>query len=695
MADTPDKIATRWIQEINLAEQDCEQWWRSGDVVIRRYKNTDRNGKGGANAALSPQRRYAILWSNVQTLGPAIYAKKPIPVVSRRFKDEDPVGKVASEVLERCLLYSLDAYDFDERMTEVRQDYLLPGRGQLWIRYVPHMAKANAEQDDELGEGQADEDGEQTDNEVVEYEEVLCDHVAWKEFLTNPCREWADVRWVSRRVYMTRQELIERFGDKVGKEVPLDSANKGDDKESDDPDSKFKKACVYEIWDKPSRTVYWVNKGLTGKPLDVREDPLGLSGFFPCPPPLNATTAQDSTLPIPDYVFYQDQAEELDELTSRIGKLQDALRMVGFYAGEQKTQLQRVFSPGNENKLIPIDSWDVFKESGGVKGLIEWVPVDMVMMTLKGCYEARQQVIQDIYQITGISDIIRGESDPNSTATAERLKGQWGSLRVRDRQKDVQKFARDAIRIKGEIIAEHFSIETMRAISGVKLMTGAEKQAAQLQMQQQAVIWQGQAQAAQAQGMEPPPQPEPAPAVMELMEQPTWDEVKALLTDDKLRSFRIDIETDSTIEPDENAAKMAFVEFVGAFSQLMTVASQIVPAAPYTAPVFKEMAKQSTRVFDVSREMEDAIDKAFDTAAEQPPVQPAGPPQPPPPSPLEEAKAQAEMGKLQIENQRTQMDGMIAQSDAQLAQQEIALKGEELKLKALAIARDPEPQGTA
>lgn len=703
MADTPEKIATRWIQEINLAESDCEQWWRSGDVVIRRYKNADRNGKGGANAALSPQRRYAILWSNVQTLGPAIYAKKPIPVVSRRFKDEDPVGKVASEVLERCLLYTLDAYDFDERMFEVRQDYLLPGRGQVWVRYVPHMRQVNAEADPELGEGQADEDGQNEGpgpdetvtheageppevNEEVEYEEVLCDHVAWKEFLTNPCREWADVRWVSRRVYMTRQELIERFGEKIGKEVPLDSANKGDDKESDDPDSKFKKACVYEIWDKPSRKAYWINKGLTGKPLDVRDDPLKLSGFFPCPSPLNATTAQDSSLPIPDYVFYQDQAEELDELTSRIGKLQDALRMVGFYAGEMKTQLQRVFSPGNENKLIPIDTYDAFKESGGVKGLIEWVPVDMVMMTLKGCYEARQQVISDIYQITGISDIIRGESDPNSTATAERLKGQWGSLRVRDRQKDVQKFARDVIRIKGEIIAEHYSIETMRAISGVKLLTAQEKQ----ELQQVMAL----AQQAEQMGVPVPPELVDQSKV-ELIEQPTWDEVKALLTDDKLRSFRIDIETDSTIEPDENAAKMAFVEFVGAFSQLMTVASTIVPAAPYTAPVFKEMAKQSTRVFDVSREMEDAIDKAFDTAEQQPPVQPAGPPAPPPPSPLDEAKAQAEMGKLQIEQQRTQVEGMIAQTDAQIAMADLQLKSRDLDLKEYALSRDPTPQGQA
>ena len=114
--------------------------------------------------------------------------------------------------------------------------------------------------------------------------------------------------------------------------------------------------------------------------------------------------------------------------------------MVGVYAGEANRELQMVFSPGNENKLIPIDTFDLWKEKGGVRGLIEWVPVDMVIQVLKGCYEARSQVLNDIYQITGLSDIIRGESNPNETATAQRLKGQWGSLRVRDRQRDLQRF---------------------------------------------------------------------------------------------------------------------------------------------------------------------------------------------------------------------------------------------------------------
>jgi len=663
------KSVGKWIDEIQLSERELQPWWKSGDVIIRRFRNEERNGRGGKTANVSPLRRFAILWSNVQTLQPAIFAKNPVPIVSRRYRDEDPVGKVASEVLERSLSFSLDQYDFDSRLAHVVQDYLLPGRGQVWVRYVPTMRQVNPMQDVDLGEGIED----QPLSEEVAYEEVQCDHVAWKDWLTNPAREWSEVRWVARRVYMTREELVERFGE-IGRKVPLSTTATGADDAEDAQREANKTGEVYEVWDKPTKRAYWLCKTFTESLLDEREDPLGLSGFFPCPPPLNATTAPDSTIPVADYVQYQDQAEELDELTARIAKLQDALRMVGFYAGEENINLQRVFAPGNENKLIPVDSFDLFKEKGGVRGIIEWVPVDQVIQTLRGCYEARSMVLQDIYQITGLSDIIRGDSNPNETATAQRIKGQWGGLRVRDRQKAVQKFARDTIRIKAEIIASQFSIETLRAMTNVKLLTNEEKQGVQMAMMQAQITGQ---------------QPQIPPDVMELMEQPSWEDVKALLADNTLRSFRIDVETDSTIEPDETAAKQAYNEFVTATVGLMQAAAGIIPAAPNTAPLFAEFMKQGARIYDAPRSLEDVIEKVFGGLEQMPPAQPPGPPQPDPAQMEAEAmKGQVEMQKLQVEQQRTQQEGQLGMMDAQLRAQELQLKGQ-------ALARDPNPQGFA
>lgn len=694
------KVAQHWIAEIQAAEKSYSDWYRSGDIIVRRYKNAvPQTGRGAAQASSVLLRRYAILWSNVQTLGPAIYARKPNAEVSRRFKDEDPVGKVAADVLERALNYTLDAYDFDAQLKLCREDYLLPGRGQVWVRYVPHMEEVTAEQDPTEGEGEADSDNldtEEPDAEGVEsrvaYEEVLCDHVAWKDFLTNPTREWSETRWVARRVFMTRKQLVERFGPDVGKQVPLDygAPQRGAETDVDERDAMSKRAQVYEIWDKDTKKAYWINCSFPDQPLDQRDDPLGLKDFFPCPKPLCATQAPDSSLPVPDYIYYQDQAEELDDLTQRIGKLQDALRMVGVYAGEEGTKLQNVFTPGNENTLIPIDAYDLFKEKGGIRGLIEWVPIDMVIQCLKGCYEARAQIIDDIYQITGLSDIIRGASDPNETATAQGIKAQWGSLRVRDRQKAVAEFARDTIRIKGEIISEQFGIDTLKAMTGVQLMTNAEKMQAQAWMQQQQLL----AQIAQAQGQQVPQQQPPFDPA--LLEQPSWEDVDALLKNEPMRQFRIDIETDSTVEPDESQAKQDFVEGSQAVVQLLQAAAGIVPSAPYTAPLFGEMMQELARKFRFSRSMEDAIDKVFAQAAEMQPVQPQGP-EPADPNILEaeKVKGQVELVKAQSEAQRTQSDNQIAQMQAQLDQMELMLKAEELNVKREALARDSTPQGSA
>lgn len=679
-------LAQRWITELDGSEKWQAPWCARGKRIIRRYKNERYLDNDASAASLGAEgRRFAILWSNVQTLGPAIYARTPQPAVSRRYRDADPVGKYASEVLERALSFSIDQYDFDSRMYECRDDYLLPGRGQLWVRYVPHTAPMNQATPDETAQDvqiTSDSESEGAQDSIT-YQEVLCDHVAYDDFGMQPCRSWSETDYVWRRVYMTRAQLVERFG-KIGRKVPLDWAPKDDPKPSDQP-SKIKKAAIYEVWDKPTGKVYWINKAWPVQPLDVRDDPLGLSDFFPCPKPLMATTPPDNFIPVPDYIYYQDQAEELDELTQRIGLLTDALRMVGVYAGEENTKLQNVFQ-GIQNQLIPIDNWAALQDKGGLKGVIEWLPIDMVANTLKACFETRQRILDDIYQITGLSDIIRGESDPRETATAQQIKGQWGSLRVRDRQKEIARFARDVMDIKAQVIAKWFTVDTLKAMTDVKLLTMQEKQVIQTQMS----LAQQAAQMAQQTGQQPPPPPQIDPAQIELLKQPTWEDVDALLKNNALRSFRIDIETDSTVEPDEIKARAAFVEFGTMASELLMTASQILPAAPYAAPLFAELMKQGARTFNVNPQMEDAIESVFEKAGQQPPAPPEGQTGPNP---------EIEAAKLQTEQQRTQTDAQLAQQEMQLRQQEFAVESQlqkrEQDIKIVALNRDPKPQSVS
>ena len=126
------ELASRWLAEITKAETAREPWLKRCERIDKRYKD----GRENATDAPRAKRRFNIFWSNVETLKPAIYARTPKADVGRRYKDSDPVGRVASELIERALNYSGDAYDFDGRMKACRDQFLIVGRATAWVRYT-------------------------------------------------------------------------------------------------------------------------------------------------------------------------------------------------------------------------------------------------------------------------------------------------------------------------------------------------------------------------------------------------------------------------------------------------------------------------------------------------------------------------------------------------------------------------------
>lgn len=655
--------AQRWISEINLAEKDQNSWRTRARKIIKIY--TEQQDEASIDVK---KRRFSLLWSNVETLSPAVYARTPSAVVGRRYKDADPLGRLASEILERALNFSLDAVDFADVMTGIKIEFLLVARGQAWVRYVPHMKTVTPDAPPLLPDGQVSEGAEPY--EVVEWEEAIPDHVTWDDFLHNPARKWSEVRWCGRIVYMTRDELVERFPT-CGQDVPLDH---GPDPDTDPAgiDDQFKKAAVYEIWDKTSRKVFWISKAYTQSSLDERPDPLQLQDFFPCPRPVLGTKGPGSMIPTPDYVYYEAQAKDINELTVRIGLLTDGLKMRGFYAaGDQTGKSLQDLMTTETGTLIPVDSWAAFAEKGGVKGLIEWIPLDMVVATLKGCIEARKQLLDDVFQLTGIADIMRGDTDPDETATAQKLKSNWGSSRVRDKQKELGRFARDILRIMGQVIATKFSPETLSAMTNIQLLpTTAAKQALQQQLQQAAQQWQIAAQHAQSIGQPPPPQPQPPPQLTEMLGKPTWEEVTGLLKDNTLRAFRVDIETDSTIEPNDQDEKQRRIEFIQAVGEFVAKSIPAIQLVPAMAPVCAQSLLFLVRGFRVGREMEDVIEKAMDqlqSAAGSGGMQQQQKPAGPDPH-AEQIKAQA----AQTNAQANVMQAQVAQGHLQVEGQKVA-----------------------
>jgi len=652
--ESPSGLARRYVSEIVAYEKAAAMWWKQCERILKRYKEERPSD--------SSKRRFAMLWSNMETMKPAVYARPPQPVVTRRFRDDDDVGRYSSEVLQRALSYAIDAYNFDQVIRNCRDDFLLSGRGQAWVRYRPTFEPiANDNDGDNHDEDPGTEEGQVSSNqesaERLVYEEALTDYVALRDFGHNVARNWHEVWFVYRRVYLTRDELTDRFGEDIGKRVPLDwGPDDGEDDTDERRRERTRKAMVYECWDKTRRQVFWISKGMMDTPLDVRDDPLGLREFFPCPMPVYGTLGSDSLFPVPDYEYYRDQAEEIDILTQRIGTLSDALKLVGFYAGENQQVLQQAFSQENANRLVPVETWNAFRDGGGAKGIIEWVPIDMVAQALQACVQLRKQLIDDVYQVTGISDIMRGETDPNETKGAQELKSTWGSSRVRTKQVAMANFARDLMRLMSEVIANKFQVRTLQLMTDVDLFTKAEAAQAQFalqQMQQQAQMLQQQT------GQAPPQPPQLPPDIMDKLGRPTWDDVEQLLRDRAMRCFRIDVETDSTVEPDMARVRADSVQFVQVIGDVIAKSLPVVQAAPPMAKLLGETVKFLTRKFDAGRELEDIIDKTMDQLAGQPAAPPTGTEQKAGPDP------QIEAAKVQVAKEKNQIDVMKVQTQHQ------------------------------
>ena len=635
----------KYLRAVGTYENEFAKWQARVKKLVKRYRD-DTRGSGGNETA-----KFNILWSNVQTLIPAVYAKLPKADVQRRFGDNDPVGRVASRLIERAVDFEIEHYpDFRSTMKYDVEDRFLGGRGTSWERYEPHVAPIGVE-DDGLSITSDIEAGEGAPPplEQVEYERAPVDYVHWKDFGHSQGRTWEEVTCVWRWVYMTREAIVERFGEEMARTIPTDQ---GPETLNAYRDSKrqYNLAKICELWDKETLKVYWFCKGMPHF-IDVREDPLGVEGFFPCPKPLYATTTSDNLVPVPDFVLYQDQAMELDILSDRIDGLVKALRVRGVYDASQPA-LQRLMTEGDNNALIPVDKWAAFGEKGGLKGSIDLLPLDTIAQALLQCYQARADIKGQIYEITGIADIIRGQSAASETATAQQIKGQYAGLRLRSMQEDVALYATEVIRLKAQVMCLHYQPQTILAYAAAEQMSDADK----------ALI----------------------PQALQL------------IRDKPLRNFRIDIAADSLVQIDEAQEKQDRMQFLQAFGGFLQQALPVGQASPELIPVMMDLLKYGVQAFKAARPLEGSIDAAVEQlkmAAQQPRENPEAQ-RAQMVAQAEQAKAQmmmqVEQAKLQ---QASQVEAMKAQNDqqleslkqqfeAQLAQQKIAAEQQMAKYKA-------------
>jgi hypothetical protein len=439
--------------------------------------------------------------------------------------------------------------------------------------------------------------------------------------------------------------------------------------------------------------VFFISSLSPKAPLRYVNDPLQLSTFFPVPRPLNFMRKITTLVPTPLYEQYKQQASELNEITRRLKAIIKAIRYRGAYNSTVEG-IEKMLN-ADDNELVAVENIQSMPDSAqSMDKLLYTVPVNELVATATALSQAREAIKQVIYEITGISDILRGASVASETATAQNIKNQWGTLRLKKMQKEVQRYARESIALMLEIAAAKFEQQTFQQMTGLPYLTMADKQ--QLQQQIQTVTEQA---AMQAQASGQPPQPPLVPPEIEqALKEPTWEEILQTMKNDITLHYKVDIETNSTIDAEASQDKQDISELLNALSQFLNGIAPLVEQGVMTIDVAKAMLLTISRRYNFGSQLEDALGQMKAALPKSDPAADAKNQALALQAKVDQAKADAELRSIQakgaLEQQQFEHERDMALLEQQIAREGLAIKQEELRMQRQAIGMKMELQNT-
>lgn len=630
LGDTPGGWYQRMQLEFQGARDEVKTWHVRGKNILKRFRD-DRSDDQDAD------KKWNLFSANIQTQRAMLYGNTPKVDVTRKWADaNDDVARVASEMLERLLNCDIarDTDGYRDSLGYALDDRLMPGMGVVRLRYVVEFETRSTDAVTHPETGEELEPAEEYEAKAPGTEDVEVDYIHWRDVLwSSGARTFSEVRWWAFRAQMTKRQLIERFGEEEGKQIPLNSKRPSTNDEGRRA-SPWERADVWEVWHKESGKVLWFVEGMQHV-LDLKDDPLGLEGFWPFALPMIANRTNDTLVPVPDFYLAQDLYNEVDEVTSRIAVIVRALRVAGVY-DKTAQGLERLVNETRQNELIPIENWALFAEKGGVRGQIDWLPYEQVAIVLDKLRDYRQEIVTALYQITGFSDIMRGESaQVGVTATEQGIKARFASVRMQALQDEFARFASDIQRIKAEIISKHFEPETIIMRSNIQYTDDA-----QLAMQ-----------------------------AVQLLKSP------------RFAHYRVEVKPEAVNMTDFAALKAERTEFMAALSGFFTAMAPIGQSMPGSVPYLLEMCKWFVAGMKGSSTIEATLDRAIEAAklAQQ---QAAANPQQAPPDP-----------KIQAAQLKMQGDQMRAQTD--MVKEKAKVQGDLIRIRAETQAKDEQERSQA
>jgi hypothetical protein len=601
-----------WKQQIETAKSNLKNYFKDAETCEKAYHNTDMN--------------YNVFYSNVEILNANLCISNPKPDIQRRFLKRLEKDKLKSntyamvaKVLNGAVEFVSDVSDLDEQLSIAVKNSVINGRGILWLDYEPTI------ETNELGE------------EYVSDREIRIESLNPQEFLYSSAEKEKDIWWVARRHLLSREDIKRRFGY---------SPTEPELQFKQEDETQLKRGEVWEIWDKNSRKrAFILLSDVRQKFLEVTDDPYKLDGFFPCD---TLEFVTNYTTPVPEYMIYRKQADLLEVVCKKAAQVEDEVKYVTLIGSQDKGIAQRITAAQNGDVLsIPTDNM-----VGAAESLIATTPVDKAILLLEHLQVEKEKLKQNIYDITGISDIMRGATDSQETATAQKIKGLFGSLRFQTRQKKVQNFRKNIYKLIAEIIAEHYDEQTLSEITCTYLPTDEDKMNIVL---------------AQKQGLASQDQ-------LNELTEPTWADVMYILRNDKLRNYTVDIETVATAFDDLEQQNAAIKDLTNLYLSMVQYSDSLSPATLKGFIPLIKMNLSSVKISSaVGNQLEEAIESAYKEAEEEAQVQ-----QPNPDLMKIQSEIEYKQGELKIKEQEVAIKQQEAdRKDAELEAQ-IYLKQQEI-----------------
>ena len=635
------KDYTYWKGQIDSAKQAFKKYFHDAETCQDEYTAKEKN--------------YNIFYSNVQTLDANLCINNPKPDIQRRFLKKidgdllksNTYAEVA-RILSGAVEYVTDVSCVNHTIKQDVHAADVVGRGVAWLEYNPTIEV------NELGE------------EYIAERDIKVKSLSYNEYLCSSAECEADVWWKARRHLLSRKDIYNRFG------YSTDDSELQYKPDTEDNDTILKRGEVWEIWDKnDKKRIFILMTHKNHELLEVADDPYRLECFFPCDE-LCYIRENNSIVPVPEYMIYEKQAKLVEVIEKKIAQVQDAIKYV-VVAGSQDKSVAATITAARHGDVITIQSNDA---PNGVASMLTTVPFGDAVNMIDSLEALKERTKQNIYDITGISDLMRGLSDPRETAKAQQIKGLFGSLRFQDRQMAVQEHRKRIYRIIAEIVAEHYDPETLSEMTCTYLPTNLEKQTKELEIKQ-----------LEEAGQEVPQ--DTLDAYNSIVNQPTWDAVMGILRSDRLRNYTVDVETTATAFDDHEQQQEAIDHLTQTYINMAQLAESLSPELiKGFIPIIRMNLSNCKLSSAISRQLEEALDAAY-KSVEQESKQP---PQPTPEQERLNADMQLENAKLQTDKEKYAMDQQVkmkqldidymkAQSEADYRAKELSIKQQEADRK--------------